>query len=123
MGPAVEKEGAAVKRSWIRPLPELDLPKVRPRSFVQWKTLKRWGELPGPELTVPGYVLRTAREEAGLTQNQLALKLEVTQQAVAQAERWQSNPTIGFMTQWMRACGKELEIKVSTPGAGKSVLV
>lgn len=110
----MEKEGAVVKRSRIRSLPDLDLPRIRPRSFVEWKTLKRWGELPDSELTVSGYLLRMVREEAGFTQNRLASMLEVTQQAVAQAERWQSNPTIGFITQWVKACGKELEIKIST---------
>ena len=110
----MEKKRVIVKRSRIKSFPDLDLPRVRPRSFVEWKTLKRWGELPDSEVAVSGYLLRMVREEAGLTQTQLASMLEVTQQAVAQAERWQSNPTVGFMTQWAKACGKELEIKIST---------
>ena len=110
----MEKERAVVKRSRIRSLPDLDLPRIRPRSFVEWKTLKRWGELPDSELTVSGYLLRAAREEAGLNQIQLASVLEVTQQAVAQAERWQSNPTIGFMTRWMKACGKNIQLRILT---------
>ena len=115
MGGTVERGGFALRRPMFRSLPDIDLPRVRPRSFVQWKTFKRWGELPESELSVPGFMLRSAREEAGLTQFELAEMLEVTQQAVAQAERWQSNPTIGFMTRWMRACGKEVEMKISTP--------
>jgi DNA-binding XRE family transcriptional regulator len=91
-------------------LPVLDLPRGKPRSFVEWKTLRRWGQLPPAENSVPGYLMRLAREEAGLTQVELARRLGSTQQAVAQAERWQSNPTVSFMKTWMKACGKELEL-------------
>jgi DNA-binding XRE family transcriptional regulator len=80
----------------------------KPRDYVEWKTLRRWEKLPGPERQVPGYLLRLVREEAGMTQSQLAGKLSVSQQAVGQAERWTSNPTIGFMSSWYAACGKEL---------------
>ena len=102
-----------MKRSRIETLPDLDLPRVRPRSFMEWKTLKRWGELPDSEENIPGYLMRTVREEAGLTQAELADRLEVTQQAVAQAERWLSNPTVGFMASWVRACGREFELSTS----------
>jgi transcriptional regulator with XRE-family HTH domain len=40
-----------------------------------------------------------------MTQTQLARALGVTQQAVAQAERWESNPTIEFIERWAAACG------------------
>ncbi|HSN53773.1 MAG TPA: helix-turn-helix transcriptional regulator [Candidatus Sulfomarinibacteraceae bacterium] len=53
-----------------------------------------------------------AREEAGLTQAELARSLGVTQQAVAQAERWQSNPTIAFVERWAAACNRRLEIRL-----------
>ena len=105
-----------MKKTRIASLPGLDLPRKKPRSFVEWKTLKRWGELPESELGVPGYLLRTIREEAGFTQTELAARLEVTQQAVAQAERWQSNPTIGFMKEWMKVCGRELKISMQHAG-------
>jgi DNA-binding XRE family transcriptional regulator len=103
-------EERTMKKNAVKPLLDLDLPRVKPRSFVEWKTLRRWGQLPGSELGVPGYLLRVAREEAGLTQTKLASRLDVTQQAVAQAERWLSNPTIAFMASWMRACGRELDL-------------
>ena len=102
-----------MKGSRVKSLPGLNLPRTRPRGFVEWKTLKRWGELPESELGVPGYLLRTVREEAGLTQTELAQNLEVTQQAVAQAERWQANPTIGFMRDWVRSCGRELQLDIA----------
>jgi len=60
---------------------------------------------------VPGYLLRIARESAGLTQVQLAEQMGITQQAVARAERWGSNPTIAFMRRWARACGQSLELR------------
>ena len=88
------------------------LTRRRPRAFLEWRTLRRWGKLPDREAQVPGYLLRTARESAGLTQVQLAEQLGITQQAVARAERWSSNPTVAFMRRWTRACGRSLEIRI-----------
>ena len=73
------------------------LRRTRPRSFIEWKTLRRWGRLPPWEADSAGYLLRLAREEAGFTQENLAQLLRCTQQAVAQAERWSSNPTVDFL--------------------------
>ena len=87
------------------------LTRRRPRAFLEWRTLRRWGKLPNREVDVPGYMLRTVRESAGLTQAQLAKQLGITQQAVARAERWVSNPTIAFMRRWARACGRSLELR------------
>jgi DNA-binding XRE family transcriptional regulator len=89
-----------------------NLTRRRPRSFVEWRTLRKWGKLPEREASVPGYLLRVVREEAGLTQVELARSLGVTQQAVAQAERWQSNPTIAFVERWAEACNRRLEIRL-----------
>jgi DNA-binding XRE family transcriptional regulator len=89
-----------------------NLTRRRPRSFVEWRTLRDWGKLPEREASVPGYLLRVAREEAGLTQAELARSLGVTQQAVAQAERWESNPTIAFVERWAKACNRRLEIRL-----------
>ena len=88
------------------------LTRRRPRSFIEWQTLGRWGKLPDREAQVPGYLLRCARASAGLTQAQLAEQLGITQQAVARAERWSSNPTVAFMRRWTRACGRSLEIRI-----------
>src|SRR6266496_1319336 len=57
-----------------------------------------------------GDLLRRAREKAGLTQTELADRLGHTQQAVAQAERAESNPTVSFLRRWARACGRSLSI-------------
>jgi DNA-binding XRE family transcriptional regulator len=88
------------------------LTRSRPRAFVEWETLRRWGRLPAWEGDVAGYRLRSLREAAGLTQTQLAIRLGVTQQAVAQVERWESNPTIELLRRWAGACGATLEIRL-----------
>jgi DNA-binding XRE family transcriptional regulator len=94
----------------------VELSRSRPRAFAEWQALRRWGRLPTWERGVPGYLLRTAREEAGLTQKGLAARLGTTQQAVAQAERWGANPTIVFMGRWAAACGASLEVRLSRIG-------
>jgi DNA-binding XRE family transcriptional regulator len=88
----------------------------RPRSFTEWRTLRRWGKLPPWELDVPGFLLREARHATGLTQGILAERLGITQQAVSQAERWSSNPTVDFMRGWLEACGHHLELRVEPIG-------
>ena len=93
-------------------LPELDLIRKKPRDYLEWKTLRLWDRLPASERDVPGYLLRLAREKAGLTQKQLADELETTQQAVAQAERWTSNPSINFMKRWAAACGMKMRVEM-----------
>ncbi|HEY7368946.1 MAG TPA: helix-turn-helix transcriptional regulator [Thermoanaerobaculia bacterium] len=85
-----------------------DLRRRRPRSYIEWKTLRRWGRLPAWENDPPGYLLRLAREQASLTQEELAQVLGVSQQAVARAERAGSNPTVELIERWARQCGREL---------------
>jgi DNA-binding XRE family transcriptional regulator len=83
--------------------------RTRPRDFVEWEALARWGQLAPGEKRVPGYRLRLARMEAGLTQGDVARRLGITQQAVARAERWDSNPTVRFIESWAQALGLEFE--------------
>jgi len=82
----------------------------RPRDYAEWKWLRRWGQLPTWEELPAGYLLREAREAAGLTQAELAERLGCSQQAVARAERWRSNPTVALLRRWAAATGKRLEI-------------
>jgi DNA-binding XRE family transcriptional regulator len=89
----------------------LHLSRARPRAFAEWQALRRWGKLPLWERAVAGYLLREAREQAGLTQKLLGEKLGVSQQAVAQAERWSANPTVEFMRRWADACGSSLDVR------------
>jgi DNA-binding XRE family transcriptional regulator len=93
----------------MRPLPT-GLKRRRPRSYVEWKTLRVWGRLPVWEDEPAGYLLRLAREEEALSQREMAKRLGCSQQAVAQAERFKSNPTIGFVRAWARAVGRRVEV-------------
>ena len=111
VGYATVKTYRGLRRKAPPPLPS-GMFGVRPRSFTEWKTLRRWGKLPYWELEPPGYLLRLARESAGLTQQELARRLGCSQQAVAQAERWNSNPTATFMRRWATECDRTLQIRV-----------
>lgn len=105
--------GATERR---KPLP-LALERRRPRAFAEWRALRRWGKLPPWEQDVAGYLLRLARERAGLTQRQLAARLGVSQQAVAQAEQWNANPTVHFLRRWAASCGADLRIELQSASA------
>jgi transcriptional regulator with XRE-family HTH domain len=58
--------------------------------------------------------MRLAREGSDLTQAELASLLNCSQQAIGQAERWESNPTVEFLRRWAKACGAELRIEIRT---------
>ena len=101
-----------------RPVAELSsgVRRRTPRSYLEWMTLERWGALPPWEETPPGYLLRRAREDAGITQKRMGRLLGCSQQAVAQAERWESNPTIGFAREWARVLGRRLDLSIGRRG-------
>ena len=92
------------------PFPLPVLTRRRPRSYEEWSALRRWGSLPSGEQIVVGYQLRTVREARGLTQAALASLLGCTQQAVSQAERWESNPTVEFIRCWATAAGAQIDL-------------
>ena len=102
------------KRRLSYPLPK-GFKGRKPRSYIEWKFLKTWGKLPQWELEPPGFILRLAREKAELTQAALAKRLGCTQQAIAQAERWDSNPTVGFVRKWAEATDGMLRVDISAP--------
>lgn len=105
-------------KRYVAPLPRplMVLPsglrRRRPRSYLEWRTLRRWQALPPWEESAPGYLLRCAREEAGLTQQELGQRLGCSQQAIAQAESCDSNPTVRFLRAWARALGQRLELSI-----------
>jgi DNA-binding XRE family transcriptional regulator len=99
-------------------LPPTALRRTRPRAYEEWKALREWGRLPPWEPARAGFVLRAARESAGLTQIELARRLDVTQQAVARAERSDSNPTTALLDEWARAVGGALRLEI-TSGPGE----
>jgi transcriptional regulator with XRE-family HTH domain len=67
---------------------------------------------PSAEDASVGELLRHAREQAGLTQAELAHQFRCTQQAIAQAERAETNHTIEFLRRWAKACKKQLSIRI-----------
>ncbi|MBI4918055.1 MAG: helix-turn-helix transcriptional regulator [Acidobacteria bacterium] len=96
----------------------LRLSRTRPRAFAEWQALRRWGKLPPWEEGVAGFLLRSLREGAALTQSAVAERLGVSQQAVAQSERWSANPTVALMRRWAEACGATLELRFERNDAG-----
>ena len=102
-------------RAPSRPL-AIDLPRNllrrRPRSYAKWRWLRESGRMPEWEVLPMGYLLREAREAAGLTQAQLAERLECSQQAVARAERWEANPTLALVERWAAATGRRAVVEL-----------
>ena len=96
----------------IRALPK-GLVRRKPRAFAEWNALRGWRKLPLWEVDPIGFHLRLAREKAGLTQAVLAVRLGCSQQAVAQAERWEANPTVDFIRRWAKACGSTATIELA----------
>lgn len=109
--PNAVKVYAGPGRPLLAELPKR-LVRRRPRRYAEWKALRGWGKLPAWEVEPVGYVLRLAREDAGVTQTELARRLGCSQQAVAQAERWEGNPTVEFMRRWAEACGSRLRLRL-----------
>ena len=95
-------------------MPRTRLSRRKPRAYEEWKALRRWGRIPPWETDPPGYLLREAREMAGLTQGRLAARLGRTQQAIAQAERFTSNPTMEFVREWARALGQNVVLELAS---------
>ena len=60
--------------------------------------------------SLPGKLLADARRRAGLTQADLAKRLDISQAAVAQLERADSNPRLATLDRALRATGAELVV-------------
>ena len=58
----------------------------------------------------PGELIRTARRDAGLTQQSLATRLGTTQSAVARLERDAASPRVDTLRRALAACGRELDL-------------
>ncbi len=69
------------------------------------ETTSAWGSA-----SLPGRLLADARRRAGLTQADLARRLAVSQAAVAQLERADSNPRLATLDRALRATGVELVV-------------
>lgn len=62
-----------------------------------------------------GKRLRAARKEMGLTQKQLAERLDVTPSYIARIETGRDNPTIGQLAHISEALGVGLDINFQIP--------
>ncbi|MDQ3729721.1 MAG: helix-turn-helix domain-containing protein [Actinomycetota bacterium] len=74
---------------------------------------------------IAGDLIRRAREQAGLTQADLAARLEVGQSTVARLESPRSNPRVGTLERALAATGNSLEISLSPstfPGIDVSLI-
>ena len=60
--------------------------------------------------SLPGKLLSDARRRAGLTQTDLAKRLAISQAAVAQLERADSNPRLATLDRALRAAGVVLVV-------------
>jgi transcriptional regulator with XRE-family HTH domain len=63
-------------------------------------------------------LLKDSRRRAGLTQRQLALRLGVSQAAIAKLERPGANPTVETLAGAVRATGHRLELAAPTHHGG-----
>ncbi len=76
-------------------------------------------------MEMSGQLIRGARQDAGVTQANLAQRLGTTQSAIARLEGNRSDPGLRRLRRILRATGHELEVRVvRTPvGVDESLLV
>ena len=67
-------------------------------------------------MLLPGRLLKQARSDAGLTQVELAERMQAQQSVVARLESGRSNPRIGTLTRAIAATGHELEVRLVPSG-------
>ena len=58
-------------------------------------------------------ILRRAREQAGLTQRELAKRAGTSQAAIAAVERGHKQPTVATLTRWLTATGAGLTLETA----------
>jgi transcriptional regulator with XRE-family HTH domain len=66
----------------------------------------------------PAALLRGSRRQAGLTQRQLALRLGVSQAAIAKLERPGANPTFATLAEALWATGHRLKLEAPARHGG-----
>ena len=60
-----------------------------------------------------GFLLRRAREKAGLTQQQLAEKLQTQKSAISRIENHSENILLSTLKSYVDAIGKKLNLSIS----------
>jgi DNA-binding XRE family transcriptional regulator/predicted RNase H-like HicB family nuclease len=108
-GESIEAQAEDALVGWLEThLLTGDAPPRPARKAPRGKVL--WVQVP-PKLAVK-IALRWARQDAGLTQGQLAKRLGVSQQQVALLEKPDTNPTIDTLERAARALGARLEVDI-----------
>jgi transcriptional regulator with XRE-family HTH domain len=67
-------------------------------------------------MAAPGPLIRDARRSAGLSQAELARRIETTQSAVARLESPRSNPHFQTLRRALAATGNSMEISLAPTG-------
>ena len=65
-------------------------------------------------MAMSGQLLREARRRAGMTQRAVAARAGVTQPTVARIESGDVHPSLERLLELVRACGFDLDIRVTT---------
>lgn len=76
-------------------------------------------------LTNGGKLIREARKRAGLTQAELAARLEVSQSTVAKLESVRSNPRLATLERALAATGNSMTVELAPstfPGIDESLI-
>ena len=107
-GESIEAQAADLLEGWLES--ELAAGRTPPRPRRKLPKGGIWVEVP-PLLAVR-LSLRMAREDAGLSQAQLAKRAGVSQPAIAQLEHPDSNPTIQTLQKVARALGASLRVSI-----------
>ena len=68
-------------------------------------------------------LIREARRRAGLTQKQLAERLETSQSVIARWESGRARPSLENLDRIVRACGLELRLGIGEADPGERSLI
>lgn len=69
------------------------------------------------------WLIREARLRAGLTQQELAERTGTTQSAIARWESGQTRPAVETVARLVRACGFELNLRITEPDPSEVSLI
>jgi transcriptional regulator with XRE-family HTH domain len=64
-----------------------------------------------------GYLVREARERAGMTQSELAKRARTAQSAISRVECDAVSPSVDTLERWIECTGARLQVALSVPPA------